>query len=44
LDNISIFSTYNLYEKAVNNYWSGRMTKNPLMEVLFQGTYILQNV
>ena len=44
LDNISIFSTYNLYEKAVNNYWSGKMTKNPLKEVLFQGTYILRNV
>ena len=44
LDNISIFSTYNLYEKAVNNYWSGRMTKNPLKEVLFRGTYSLQNI
>lgn len=44
LDNISIFSTYNQYEKVVNNYWSGKMTQNPLKEVLFQGTYILRNV
>lgn len=44
LDNISIFSTYNQYEKVVNNYWSGKMTKNSLKEVLFQGTYILRNV
>ena len=44
LDNISIFSTYKFYERAVNNYWSGKMTKNPLKEVLFQGTYCLRNI
>lgn len=44
LDNISISSTYNQYEKVVNSYWSGKETKIPLKEVLFQGTYILRNV
>ena len=44
LDNLSTYCTYGLYEKTVNNYWDGRMTKNPLKEVLFQGTYILRNV
>ena len=44
LDCISIFSTYDLYEKVVNRYWNRKMTKNPLMEVLFQGTYCLRNM
>lgn len=44
LDGLSTYCTYNLYEKTVNNYWKGRMTNNPLKEVLFQGTYILRNL
>lgn len=44
LDNLSIYCTYNLYEKTVNNYWSGKMTKNPLKEVLFQGTYCFRDI
>lgn len=44
LDRISIFSTYDLYEKVVNSYWCGKKTRNPLMEVLFQGVYKIQHV
>lgn len=44
LDSLSTCCTYNLYEKTVNNYWSGRMTKNPLKEILYQGEYILRNI
>lgn len=44
LDNISEYSSYNLYEKVVNNYWTGRMTKHPLREVLFQGIYCLREI
>ena len=44
LDSLSTYCTCNLYEKTVNNYWNGRMTKNPLKEILLQGTYILRNV
>lgn len=44
LDEIEIFAKYEEYIKAADNYWSGKMTKNPLKEVLFQGTYCLRNI
>ena len=44
LDEIEIFAKYDEYIKAADNYWSGKMTKNPLKEVLFQGTYCLRNI
>lgn len=39
LNDISIFSTYDLYEQMVTDYWSGKLTKDPLMECLFHGVY-----
>jgi len=42
LDEIEIFAQYNEYVKAADNYWSGKMTKNPLKEVLFQGIYCIR--
>lgn len=44
LDSISIFSSYSLYEKVVDRYWCGKKTRNPLMEVLFQGVYNVQHI
>ena len=44
LDEIEIFAKYDEYINAADNYWSGKMTKNPLKEVLFQGTYCLRNI
>lgn len=44
LDEIEIFAKYNEYMQAAGNYWSGKMTPNPLKEVLFQGIYSLQNI
>ena len=44
LDSISIFSSYSLYEKVVDRYWCGKKTRNPLMEVLFQGVYNIQHI
>ncbi len=44
LDEIEIFAKYDEYIKSARNYWLGKMTKNPLKEVLFQGTYCLRNM
>ena len=44
LDEIEIFAKYNEYIKVADNYWSGKMTNRPLKEVLFQGTYCLQDI
>ncbi len=41
LDEIEIYAKYNEYVKVVDNYWSGKMTRHPLKEVLFQGVYEL---
>lgn len=44
LDNLPPKATYEMYLVAVRNYWKGKKTRQPMMEYILHGKYVLKPI